>query len=101
MSDNSLQHPLTRWRLSQTPPLSAEELAKNAGISATSLCRVERGLRDRLGSDANLRLSDLTGLDLAELQKWHWTAAGRKAAKRVLRDAARTFRARAAKRRAS
>lgn len=99
MPNNTLQHPLTRWRLEQQPQMSAAELAARAGIRDTSLSRVERGLRDRLEADANLRLAQLTGIKFEELHGWRWTAAGRKAAKRVLQDAARTFRARAAARR--
>lgn len=99
MASNSLQHPITRWRLTQEPKVGAAELAARAEVSATSLSRVERGLRDRLGYDASSRLSKITGIDTDELMNWRWTKAGRLAAQRVLGVAAREFRARASSRR--
>lgn len=97
--DNNIQlHPLTRWRLSQSPPLSVEEVAARARIGRTSLSKLETGARDHIDNGAMGRLADL-GIDLRELLDWRWTSARRRAAKRVLIDAARKFRARAAAKR--
>lgn len=99
MENYTLVHPLTRWRLSQNPAISMVEVADRAKVDRSSLSLVERGARNRVNADANFRLAELTGIPVKDLHDWRWTAKGRAAARKVLEDAARQFRARAAAKR--
>jgi len=99
MENNISLHPVTRWRLGQEPTVSIADLAARAEVDRCSLSMVEGGRRERLSGDANLRIAQLTGIDLLTLMTWRWTKRGRAQARKVLGTAAREFRARAAAKR--
>jgi transcriptional regulator with XRE-family HTH domain len=39
-------HPIRRWRLSQTPPLTLEQMAQRAGVHKGQLSKIESGLKE-------------------------------------------------------
>lgn len=93
MDNNSLLHPVTRWRLAQTPPISITQISERASVDRTSLTKVEHGDRERLDPDACARIvAKFPQIDLLELVTWKWSARGRAIAQRVLRDLARQTR---------
>lgn len=56
-------HPVTYYRLSQSPKLKAVELAERLGVSRQALWRVEKG-RGKPGRDLANKIKAETGISL-------------------------------------
>lgn len=61
-------NPIRAYRLRQKPkPLSQQALGEQVGVSKASISRWECGRRTPRDKDHILRLSEITGIPLAEL----------------------------------
>jgi plasmid maintenance system antidote protein VapI len=60
-------HPLMKYRLSQTPPMSQSRLAELVGVTRSCINRIEMGTR-QIGIDMLTRMARETGLPPAVLR---------------------------------
>jgi transcriptional regulator with XRE-family HTH domain len=66
MPDDGL-HPLMKFRLSQTPPMSQSKLAELVGVTRSCINRIEMGTR-QIGIDMLARIAQETGVSPAALR---------------------------------
>jgi len=62
-----MAHPLTAFRERQTPPLSRAKLAEILGVTRSTVCRWEAGLR-KPDEDLLSTIAEKTGIDPGELR---------------------------------
>jgi transcriptional regulator with XRE-family HTH domain len=93
MEKTETLHPVTRMRLAVDPKLSTRQVAERAGVDRTSLIKVERGQRDRLGADSCRALvAAFPQLDLDELLGWKWAVKSKRVGRKTTKPAVAALR---------